>query len=183
MVILNFKKVCLVCHKKYIPTKGRQNRQKYCSSKCNSTAWRERHPEKAILYSHEGWLKIKKTNPKFCRACGKKILLKNRTSSSIYCSKKCRRIKRHESSKKHYTKNILKFFKFKQSIGCQRCGYNKFGGALDFHHVDPATKERRIEMKHWRSNSKLIKKELKKCILLCANCHREEHFKLRHGGS
>lgn len=57
---------------------------------------------------------------------------------------------------------------------CQRCGYSKCLGALDFHHLDPDTKEFEINS---RSNSSFEKclKEANKCVLLCANCHREEH--------
>lgn len=58
---------------------------------------------------------------------------------------------------------------------CQKCGYNKYIGALEFHHLDPAQKDFGISEKgHTRSWEK-IKNELDKCILVCANCHREIH--------
>ena len=59
---------------------------------------------------------------------------------------------------------------------CERCGYSKYIGALEFHHTDPNSKDFNIGMsaKGWE----LTLKELDKCILLCANCHREEHFRL-----
>lgn len=65
-------------------------------------------------------------------------------------------------------------FVLKQQIGkCQRCGYDKCMGALAWHHLDPEKKGRYI----WRSQAiALIREELKNCILLCANCHAEEHF-------
>lgn len=58
---------------------------------------------------------------------------------------------------------------------CQTCGYNKYQGALEFHHRDPSQKD--LEMSKF-SRSPLSedgKKELDKCDLLCANCHREAH--------
>lgn len=56
---------------------------------------------------------------------------------------------------------------------CQICGYNKYVGALDLHHVDPDKKSFSISSRgHSRSWEK-VKKELNKCMLLCANCHRE----------
>ncbi len=56
---------------------------------------------------------------------------------------------------------------------CQICGYNKYQGALDLHHVDPRTKEFAIsDGGHARSWSR-VKAEIAKCILVCANCHRE----------
>ncbi len=56
---------------------------------------------------------------------------------------------------------------------CQVCGYHKYQGALDFHHIDPSTKSFGIGgYRHSRSWDR-VKKELAKCILVCANCHRE----------
>lgn len=59
---------------------------------------------------------------------------------------------------------------------CSECGYNKCIGALDFHHLDPNKKDFSIGKKAINSFSDIIKKELDKCILLCANCHREKHY-------
>jgi len=58
---------------------------------------------------------------------------------------------------------------------CERCGYDKYIGALDFHHIDPSTKDSDISGKKQTASWEKVKKELDKCILLCANCHREEH--------
>lgn len=56
---------------------------------------------------------------------------------------------------------------------CQICSYNKYPGGLDLHHIDPKTKHFGIADKgHTRSWEK-VKTELDKCILVCANCHRE----------
>ncbi len=58
---------------------------------------------------------------------------------------------------------------------CIECGYNKCSQALDFHHVDPTTNNFGISAGgHTRSWEK-VKEELDKCVLLCANCHREVH--------
>lgn len=58
--------------------------------------------------------------------------------------------------------------------GCNKCGYSKCIAALEFHHIDPSTKD--FSWNKLRLQSPYnIKKELDKCILLCANCHREEH--------
>ena len=56
---------------------------------------------------------------------------------------------------------------------CSRCGYNKCVAALDFHHVHPNKKEKKIM--DFGSFDELCKKELNKCIILCSNCHREHH--------
>ena len=58
---------------------------------------------------------------------------------------------------------------------CQICGYNRCSGALEFHHLEPTTKERNLS-KNWPYSWERSKEELKKCILLCSNCHREVHL-------
>jgi len=58
---------------------------------------------------------------------------------------------------------------------CQKCDYDRCYASLDFHHRDPTQKDGVWNKFKGRSWAK-IKKELDKCDLLCANCHREEHF-------
>ena len=57
---------------------------------------------------------------------------------------------------------------------CQCCGYNKCIQALEFHHINPEEKEFSFGNNTNRS-WKDTREELKKCILLCANCHRGVH--------
>ena len=57
---------------------------------------------------------------------------------------------------------------------CQLCGYNKDIHALEFHHIDPSGKDFSFNKANCIS-WELIKNELQKCILVCANCHREIH--------
>lgn len=58
---------------------------------------------------------------------------------------------------------------------CSICGYDKCLSALDFHHIDPNTKEESPSyiVMRWKFEDCL--EELSKCILVCANCHREIH--------
>ena len=56
---------------------------------------------------------------------------------------------------------------------CICCGYHQHVGVLDFHHIDPTTKEFGISGKGMTRSWEKIKTELDKCILVCANCHRE----------
>lgn len=58
---------------------------------------------------------------------------------------------------------------------CQYCGYNKCLEALDFHHLDPRKKDFNMSDRNLTCDWDKIKKELDKCILVCANCHREIH--------
>ena len=60
---------------------------------------------------------------------------------------------------------------------CIRCGYDKCIAALNFHHKDPSIKSFGISQKTTMALED-IKSELDKCILLCDNCHEEEHHPL-----
>ncbi len=65
----------------------------------------------------------------------------------------------------------------KKNLGCIFCKEAE-PVCLDFHHIDPATKNK--EVSHWvhvRSRLKALK-EAKKCIVICANCHRKLHAKI-----
>lgn len=61
---------------------------------------------------------------------------------------------------------------------CQCCGYNKCIGALEFHHVDPTQKDFGISSKGYTRSWDKVKEEIGKCVLVCANCHREIHSEL-----
>ncbi len=56
---------------------------------------------------------------------------------------------------------------------CQICGYNKYQGALDLHHLVASQKDFGIADKGYTRSWEKVKMELDKCILVCANCHRE----------
>ena len=58
---------------------------------------------------------------------------------------------------------------------CVLCGYNKCIQALEFHHINSKDKEFGISAKGYTRSWEKVKNELKKCILVCANCHREAH--------
>lgn len=56
---------------------------------------------------------------------------------------------------------------------CEKCGYDKSIGALQFHHINPSEKDFTISGKSY--SFERIKKEVDKCIMVCANCHIEIH--------
>jgi hypothetical protein len=58
---------------------------------------------------------------------------------------------------------------------CSICGYNKCLQALEFHHLESNKKDFGISAKGYTRSWQMIIKELDKCVLLCANCHREVH--------
>jgi len=56
---------------------------------------------------------------------------------------------------------------------CILCGYSKCEGALELHHLDPTKKSFSISQKGYTRSWQKVKEEIDKCVLLCANCHRE----------
>jgi hypothetical protein len=56
---------------------------------------------------------------------------------------------------------------------CRVCGYDRFQGALHFHHVDPSQKTFALSRKGVTIGIDKLREEAEKCILLCANCHAE----------
>ena len=97
---------------------------------------------------------------------------RNGKGFSVYC-KKCS----NEESRERARKFKVKCVEYKGGK-CVKCGYNKYFGALDFHHLDPKKKDFRLAAVKSHSFNEKIKKELDKCILVCSNCHREIHGSL-----
>jgi transposase len=56
---------------------------------------------------------------------------------------------------------------------CVLCGYDRHVGALQFHHLDPATKAFGLGLRGVARSLERCRAEARKCVLLCANCHAE----------
>lgn len=97
--------------------------------------------------------------------------------------------KRREYRREWYTKNkiserehvarrkseIKKWFKdYKKELKCSKCREDH-PATIDFHHI--GEKENPVaQMVHEGYSIEGIKKEIGKCIILCANCHRKLHW-------
>jgi hypothetical protein len=92
-------------------------------------------------------------------------------------------------SKKHYNDNkeyykernqrqekeSLDFYEqYKEQLCCCFCKENE-PCCLDFHHVNPNEKEYGVAQMARRYSVDAIKREIAKCIVVCANCHRKVH--------
>ena len=66
---------------------------------------------------------------------------------------------------------------------CKFCGYAKCLSSLVFHHTDPTEKDFSISAGGYTRSWEKVKVELDKCIMLCSNCHGEEHERLRLTGN
>ncbi len=132
------------------------------------------------------WLKkygIYKTKVgKNCVVCSRFYFIKSKRS--IYCSYQCNR--QAQTNRGGYKVNKVKalewrhrikeaFEQYKTAIGCQICQYNKYGGSLVFHHIDPSQKVREINSVDYYYKTEHYKSERPKCILICQNCHCEAH--------
>lgn len=56
---------------------------------------------------------------------------------------------------------------------CVLCGYSRCSRALEFHHLDPTTKEFSLAHNGRTRSIAKLRAEASKCVLLCANCHAE----------
>lgn len=79
-----------------------------------------------------------------------------------------------EKANKHKNKRREFVRQIKTDRGCQICGFDEHYSALEFHHM--GEKEEGIaNMLRLGASLDEIEEEIKKCRVLCANCHRIEH--------
>jgi transposase len=56
---------------------------------------------------------------------------------------------------------------------CVLCGYDRFSGALEFHHLVPSEKRFELSQRGVTRSLEAARAEARKCVLLCSNCHAE----------
>ena len=110
------------------------------------------------------------------RVCGKCNLEKNITHFYFYKRKFRHWCKDCDKINTILRQSIYKELCVEYKGGkCEICGYDKYIGALDFHHKDPSQKKFNIAAAKLRQFNNETIEELDKCQMLCANCHREVH--------
>lgn len=115
----------------------------------------------------------KKTTPKTIK--GKRTLVKTKFTCNS-CGIEYNHKTRNKICSKCRSKKIRNEHK-KQAViylggKCGLCNYNKCISVLSFHHKDPTTKAFTLSW-NWSKPWEILKKELDKCQLVCANCHGE----------
>jgi transposase-like protein len=102
-----------------------------------------------------------------CKAHGRTTFVRYGTGDSLRCER-CR--KDRVVARRRRVKQIL----IEEAGGaCFLCGYERFAGALQFHHVNPATKSFGLARHGAARSLARSRAEAAKCVLLCANCHAE----------
>ncbi len=92
-------------------------------------------------------------------------------ASTYYANNKPTIIAASKASAKAYKD---KWRSFKATLFCVKCGQDH-PATFDFHHVDSSTKEESINKLLKNRAFKRAMEEVKKCVVLCANCHRIHH--------
>jgi hypothetical protein len=126
---------------------------------------------------------------KVCTKCKKEkelddFAIKKTTSDGrAFVCKECQ----NEYTKEHYNNNKKRYhdrnvrrkkeardyvIKVKKNSVCEKCGEKRWW-VLDFHHVD---NKKEVISKLLSHGIEIVKKEIKKCKILCANCHRDLHY-------
>jgi transposase len=71
-------------------------------------------------------------------------------------------------------RHLLKRILVEEAGGkCILCGYSRCARALEFHHLDPATKQFALGYRGCTRSLASLRAEASKCVLLCSNCHAE----------
>ena len=131
---------------------------------------------------------------KVCSKCKKELPLENFRWKNQSQGKKHSQCKQcqSQSDKKHYQESKerreavreradiqkdtnLEYVNLKKQQGCMKCGENRIW-VLDFHHKNPQDKFSEIAHMIKSSSIKKLAEEIEKCVLLCANCHRDFHY-------
>ncbi len=142
----------------------------FCSRRCSNRRAVTEETRKKIASS------LRETPQEFCQECGK-LLVKG--SLSGFCQEHKPRSTMTNSERVHQWRKRTKLALIDYKGGeCERCGYSRCPEALEFHHKDPSQKDFGLSMGNSYSLERM-KIEVDKCMLVCANCHREIHVELR----
>lgn len=129
---------------------------------------------------------------KICSKCKKRLSVEKFTKNSKHkdgLQSQCTKCKK-QYNKDHYEKNKDAYIRraklwkrnytewyqaYKDTCICSICG-EKEKCCLDFHHHGKEGKDKSVAIiARQRSNKQKLLAEIKKCIVVCANCHRKIH--------
>ena len=154
---------CQVCGKE---VEAQKSTKKYCSRSCENKARWLRNKAKVEAKKIGIDLEFKK-----CLICGASFKPREMSANQRTCCYDCM-----PEGTQLQRSGFLDLLRKQRGGKCERCGYDTYLGALDFHHIDPTEKDFTIGNRDFRLKDCV--EESKKCILICANCHREIHADL-----
>jgi len=143
---------CIVCKKEL---KGKQKR--FCSLNCKSKYRQTTTQYKKYNKDYEQKDYVKQMRGKYRKQEG--VMESDR-----------------KRNKKSQTRNKRFVLDYKYQRCCVLCGWKKHTEILQFHHTNKKEKVRGISQLVRANSLKAIKDEIKKCILLCPNCHFWLHY-------
>ena len=159
MEVLYMKLICKWCNQEF---EASRKDTKYCSRSCQAKASRARKANNIDI------------REKVCGKCGKSFIVKDNAFNRRYCYDCVPSTPKSGAQNRQIIKQWALEYKGSK---CEKCGYNKCSEALEFHHKNPEEKDFNLSDRNLILDWQEIKKELDKCILVCANCHREIHAK------
>jgi predicted DNA-binding antitoxin AbrB/MazE fold protein len=119
--------------------------------------------------------KAKGTLQPYCKECKRKI------DKELYTSNHSNRRIKIRSRQNEVQTNLKELLTdIKKNSKCAICGESRWW-VLDFHHI----RDKRFEVSSLARRGcslETFKEEIDKCIVLCANCHRDLHYKERNAG-
>lgn len=108
----------------------------------------------------------------------KKILNCSKGTISYYLGENQKQ-KTANRNKERKQRDKIWLTNIKKELVCSICGENRHW-VLDFHHKNPEEKEDNISNLLAKTTKLKILEEISKCDILCANCHRDLHYKLHN---
>ncbi len=120
---------------------------------------------------------------KICSACKSEKPLSayyKKMSTKDGMHHQCRTCHNKQNAKANKKRHQVRRAKLLTLLGnkCKHCLQMFPHVAMDLHHLNPKGKDFSFNNLQGRAWSRVIT-EAKKCILLCANCHRIEHERMR----
>lgn len=82
-----------------------------------------------------------------------------------------------------WRRRLYWIYKYKQAKGCVVCGYNEDAVALDFDHLEPGHKLFSVGTRLSGGSLRSLFAEIRKCQILCANCHRIKTYRRLRGAN
>lgn len=170
---------CKKCDKVFEPSKGLVN---FCSMQCRQAkAWTQEDKQKK-----SDALKLKLSDEESRKLLEIYDKTKSLTKTAQILGIHPKTVKKYVvvvKSEKKTNYDHIKAWRQKIKIDlvnykggkCVSCDYDKCISALEFHHLDPKEKDFSIGESGKTRAFEKMKEEVDKCVLVCANCHREIH--------